>query len=84
MKVNNAIPHSIRQLINSIKRHHGDCETWLRAYRDDSNYTYFGYNLEISVLKCSYGAIGYSIFYRGFNVIVDNIKEEISILRSRT
>lgn len=79
MKVNNAIPHSIRQLINSIKRHHGDCETWLRAYSNDCNYTYFGYKLEISVLKSSYGAVGYSIFYRGFNVIIDNIKEEISI-----
>lgn len=79
MKVNNAIPHSIRQLINSIKRHHGDCETWLRAYSNDCNYTYFGYKLEISVLKSSYGAVGIPSFIAALTLLLITSKKRYQL-----
>lgn len=75
------IPVELRGLISSIKRKQGDCEQWLKGYnKNPYNFTWYGYSMIVEPLYASYGVIGYSIYYRTYEVHVDNEMRTIEII----
>lgn len=75
------IPVELRGLISSIKRKQGDCEQWLKGYnKNPYKFTWYGYSMIVESLYASYGVIGYSIYYRTYEVHVDNEMRTIEII----
>lgn len=80
MRVKCKIPQELKGLVSAIQRKHGDCEGWLIAYnKSPYSFTWFGHHMIIGLLFCSFGVIGYSINYRGYDIVVDNDLNEINI-----
>ena len=81
MRIPKEIPNELKRLINAIVKRSGDCENWLKGYnRVTWTYTWHGYPMTCEPLFCSYGCIGYSIGYRGYEIQVDNDLSRIDIL----
>lgn len=82
MKVSKNIPTELKRLINAILKRSGNCENWLNGYcynRDPRGYTWYGSSMICEPLFCSYGCIGYSINYKGYEIHVDNELSRIDI-----
>lgn len=81
MRILNDIPNELKRLINAILKRDGDCESWLNGYnRNPFWFTWYGFRMICEPLFCSYGCIGYSINYRGYEIHVDNELSRITIL----
>ena len=81
MRIPKDIPNELKRLINAIVKRSGDCENWLKGYnRATWTYTWHGSPMTCEPLFCSYGCIGYSIGYRGYEIQVDNDLSRIDIL----
>lgn len=80
MRVPKDIPNELKRLINAILERFGDCENWLNGYnRDPCGFTWYGSRMICEPLFCSYGCIGYSIYYKGYVINVDNDLSRIEI-----
>lgn len=80
MRIKCKIPQELKGLVSVIQRKCGDCEGWLKAYnKSPYRFTWFGHRMIVDLLYCSYGVIGYSINYRGYNIVVDNDLNKIDI-----
>ena len=80
MRIPKNIPNELKRLINAIVKRSGDCENWLNGYnRNPWGFTWYGFRMMCEPLFGSYGCIGYSIDYRGYEVIVDNDLSRIEI-----
>lgn len=80
IKVTSKVPSEVKTIVKAIQKKDGDLEKWLNAYsKRPYNTTYYGDRLIIEPLHCSYGSIGYSIQYRGYDIKVDNEMKEISV-----
>lgn len=81
MRIPRYIPNELKRLINAILKRSGDCEHWLDGYnRDPWFFTWYGSPMTCEPLFCSYGRIGYSISYKGYEINVDNDLSRIDIL----
>ena len=80
MRIPKDIPNELKRLVNAIVKRSGNCENWLNGYnRNPLGFTWYGFRMICEPLFCSYGCIGYSIDYRGYEVIVDNDLSRIEI-----
>lgn len=81
MRIPKDIPAELNRLINAILKRDGDCESWLNGYnRNPFGFTWYGFRMICEPLFCSYGRIGYSINYKGYEIHVDNELSRISII----
>lgn len=81
MRVPKDIPAELKRLINAILKRSGDCEKWLDGYNQAPwRFAWYGFRMICEPLFCSYGCIGYSINYKGYEIHVDNELSRISII----
>lgn len=81
MRIPKEIPNELKRLINAIVKRFGDCENWLNGYnRDPWGFAWYGFRMICEPLFCSYGCIGYRIYYKGYEIHVDNELSRIKIL----
>ena len=83
MRIPTEIPNELKRLFNAILKRDGNCEKWLNGYNRNSwGFTWYGSRMTCGPLFCSYGCIGYSINYRGYEIHVDNELSRISIVNN--
>lgn len=67
------VPKGLKRLVNHIIKQDGDLESVLQNYNNDPmNFEWHGKRLIITPLFTSYGTIGYSVEYDGYDLSVDN------------
>lgn len=81
MRIPKYIPNELKRLINAIVKRFGDCENWLNGYnKNPCGFTWYGSRMICEPLFCSYGCIGYGIYYKGYEIHVDNELSRIEII----